>query len=53
MSRSKKEERETTLGTGLLDRARRAMGGRTRDLDRQIEEQTQGKAPKKKKGNGY
>lgn len=55
MSRSNKEEREQLkdaqhlpLGTGLLDRAKKSLGGRRRMLDEALGEAETGKPSKKK-----
>jgi len=39
-------KRDVSLGTGMLEKAKRALQGRKRNLDRQIDQQTN---PKKKK----
>lgn len=49
MSRSNKEARETKLGTGGLEQARKGMSGRGRKMMDAEEEAMSGPKPKKKK----
>lgn len=43
--------KDTELGTGLLERARKLLDGRKRDLDKRIDDASKGKDTPKKKGS--
>lgn len=56
MGRSKKEENnpnQISLGSGLAEKAKKLLKGRSRSIDEQVESMVTGKKKKKTKTRGY